>query len=65
MTTVVIKSWDTNSYMITELTASSYYQLQLNMFTTGGDGPWSYPITVHTEPGTLHNHRNRSAKLKA
>ena len=37
--------------MITELRASQYYEIQLNMFTTGGDGPWSLPIVVHTETG--------------
>jgi hypothetical protein len=39
--------------MITGLTASRYYEIQLNMFTTGGDGPWSHPKVVHTEAGTI------------
>ena len=51
---VVIKSWNASSYMITGLTASQYYEIQLNMFTTGGDGPWSRPIVVHTETGTQY-----------
>ncbi|CAB3996532.1 Down syndrome cell adhesion molecule homolog [Paramuricea clavata] len=54
LTTVVqIKSWNTSSYMIMGLTASRYYEIQLNMFTTGGDGPWSHPKVVHTEADRL------------
>lgn len=39
--------------MITGLTANQYYEIQLNMFTTGGDGPWSSPMVVHTETGAI------------
>ena len=62
--TVVIKSWNASSYMITGLRASQYYEIQLNMFTTGGDGPWSRPIVVHTETGmAVHLNGNKSPLL--
>ena len=53
MTTIVIKSWNMSSYIITGLKASQYYDVRLNMFTTGGDGPWSHPQVVRTETGIL------------
>ncbi|XP_028400222.1 protein sidekick-1-like [Dendronephthya gigantea] len=52
-TTVVIDSWNTSSYMITGLIASRFYEIQMNMFTNGGDGPWSVPTVVHTDTDRL------------
>ena len=37
--------------MITGLIASRFYEIQMNMLTKGGDGPWSVPVVVRTDTG--------------
>ena len=54
MTVLKINSWNTTHYMITGLSASQYYDIQLRMFTSGGYGPWSLPaVVIRTDQGTM------------